>query len=153
MPRQRADRELLARVANVAQVVHAADVDEQRRASEPKTQQRNQRMASREQLRVFARAEQLDRLLRRLSDFVVERRGNHGATSSIARQTRSGVAGMSMLVTPRADSASTTALITAAVDAIVPVSPTPLTPSGFVGLGVSVLPSSNDGNSAADGTM
>ena len=49
---------------------------------------------------------------------------------------------MSISVTPRADSASITALITAGVDAIVPVSPTPLAPSGFVGLGVSVRPSS-----------
>ena len=38
---------------------------------------------------------------------------------------------------PYGESASTTAFITAAVDAIVPVSPTPLTPSGFVVLGVS----------------
>jgi len=44
------------------------------------------------------------------------------------------------------------ALTTAGGAAIVPASPIPLTPSGFVGEGVSVRSSSNDGNSAADGT-
>jgi len=45
-----------------------------------------------------------------------------------------------------------TAFMTAAGDAIAPVSPTPFTPIGFVGLGVSVRWSSQRGNSAADGT-
>ena len=57
-----------------------------------------------------------------------------------------------MSVMPSAASASTTAFITAAGEAIAPVSPTPLTPSGLVGLGVSVRYSSQRGNSAADGT-
>ena len=57
----------------------------------------------------------------------------------------------SMSVTPYGESASTTAFITAGGEAIVPVSPTPFTPSGFVGLGVSVRSSSKDGSSAADG--
>ena len=93
-------------------------------------------MAAGEQLRVLAGAEQLDRVLDGLGDLVVERCGDHRAPPSwIARQTRSGVAGMSMSVTPKGESASTTAFMTAAVEAIVPVSPTPLTPSGFVGLG------------------
>ena len=59
---------------------------------------------------------------------------------------------MSMSVMPYGDRASTTALMTAGVEAIVPVSPTPLTPSGFVGLGVTVRSTSYDGSSAADGT-
>ena len=73
-------------------------------------------------------------------------------TSSSARHTRSGVAGIVMSVMPSSASASTTAFITAAGEAIAPVSPTPFTPSGFVGLGVSVRSSSQRGNSAADGT-
>jgi hypothetical protein len=150
--RQRSDRELLARVPHVAKVADATDVDEQRRPREPQAQQRDQRMSAREELRVVARAEQLDRLLDGLGDFVVERRRDHDVTSFNARHTRSGVAGISMSVMPRVAKASTTAFITAAVEAIVPVSPTPFTPSGFVGLGVSVLPSSNDGTSAAEGT-
>ncbi len=59
--------------------------------------------------------------------------------SSIARQTLSGDAGMSRSVTPKARARRSTALtIVAATEAIVPVSPTPFTPSGFVGLGVTV---------------
>ena len=46
---------------------------------------------------------------------------------------------MSMSVTPNGASASRTALTTAGVEAIVPVSPTPFTPSGLLGLGVTVL--------------
>src|SRR6266508_2895861 len=109
-------------------------------------------MAAREELCFLARAEQHDGVVDRLGDFVVERCGNHCRPSCIARQTRSGVAGMSMSVTPYGASASITALITAGVDAIVPVSPTPFDPRGWVGLGADVRSSSNDGVSAAVGT-
>jgi len=44
------------------------------------------------------------------------------------------------------------ALTTAGVDAMVPASPTPLTPSGFVVAGVSVRPVVNIGRSTADGS-
>jgi hypothetical protein len=57
-----------------------------------------------------------------------------------ARQTRSGVHGMTMSRTPNGRSASTIAFTTAGVDAIVPASPTPFTPSGLVWAGVSVRP-------------
>ena len=40
--------------------------------------------------------------------------------------------------TPMGVSASTTVFMTVGVDAIVPASPMPLTPIGFVGLGVTV---------------
>src|SRR5437763_4991791 len=105
-----------------------------------------------EQLRVLAVAEQLDRVLDGLRHLVVERSRDHRRTSSSARQTRSGVAGIEMSSIPSSASASTTAFITAAGAAIAPVSPTPFTPSGLVGLGVSVRWSSQRGNSAADGT-
>ena len=108
-------------------------------------------MAAREELRVFPLAEELDRVIDALGDLVVERCGNHDLTSSIAFQTRSGVAGSGMSVTPRCESASTTALMTAGAAAIVPVSPTPFTPSGL-SAAVSVRSVSNDGSSAADGT-
>ena len=48
----------------------------------------------------------------------------------VRRQLRFGVAGMSTWVTPRCDSASTTALITAAGEPMVPTSPQPFTPIG-----------------------
>src|SRR5215469_3221365 len=52
-------------------------------------------------------------------------------TEWIACQIRCGVAGMSRCVMPYGDSASTTAFITVAGEAIVPTSPHPLTPSGL----------------------
>ena len=66
--------------------------------------------------------------------------------------TRSGVAGRSMSVMPRWESESMTALITATGDAMVPVSPTPFTPSSFVVEGVSERPSVIEGTSGAAGT-
>ena len=44
------------------------------------------------------------------------------------------------------------ALMTAGVEAIVPASPTPFTPSGLVGLGVTVESVSRPGTSEAAGT-
>lgn len=69
----------------------------------------------------------------------------------MAPATRSGLAGMSTCRTPRWASASTTAFWTAGIAPIVPASPTPFAPSGFRGVGVSVLAVSNDGSSAALG--
>ena len=60
------------------------------------------------------------------------------AASWMARQTRSGVQGMSMWRTPRWATASTMAFWTAGVYPIVPDSPIPLAPSGLRGVGVSV---------------
>src|SRR5207247_11069720 len=56
----------------------------------------------------------------------------------IAAHTRAGVSGLSMWETPRGASASHTAFTSVGTEAIVPVSPTPLTPSGFTGDGVTV---------------
>ncbi len=50
----------------------------------------------------------------------------------------SGVNGMSMCRTPKGDRASTTELTTAGDAPMVPASPTPFTPSGFTGDGVTV---------------
>src|SRR5207245_7885882 len=62
-----------------------------------------------------------------------------------------GLAGMSMSFTPNGLRASATAFISAAVDAMVPASPIPLTPSGLVGLGVTSDSVSNMGRSDAVG--
>jgi hypothetical protein len=51
-------------------------------------------------------------------------------------QIRFGVVGMSMWLTPYCESASTTALVTAAGEPIVPTSPQPFTPIGVCALGV-----------------
>ncbi len=71
----------------------------------------------------------------------------------MAFHTFSGVAGRSTSVTPMWERASTTALMTAGGEAMVPASPMPFTPSGFVGLGVQVRWSSKFGSSGAPGTM
>ena len=57
----------------------------------------------------------------------------------IARQMRSGVAGISMCVTPNSVKASTTALTTAGSAPTQPASPAPLTPSGLVLVGTGLL--------------
>ena len=69
----------------------------------------------------------------------------------MARHTRSGVQGMPTWRTPRCERASTTALCTDGVEPMAPDSPIPLAPSGFRGVGVSVLAVSKKGNSAALG--
>ncbi len=60
----------------------------------------------------------------------------------MAAHTRSGVHGMSMCVTPRCDTASTTAFWIAGVEPMVPDSPMPFAPSGFRGLSVCVFDAS-----------
>src|SRR5260370_1384940 len=69
----------------------------------------------------------------------------------MARQTRSAVHGIGTSVTPSGRRASMTASTTAGVDAIVPASPPPLTPSGVVVDGGSVRSVTNVGRAAAGG--
>ena len=72
--------------------------------------------------------------------------------SWIARHTRSGDAGLSMLSTPRWETASITAFTTAGGDAIVPASPMPFTPSELVVEGVTVRSCTIVGTSIEVGT-
>ena len=65
-----------------------------------------------------------------------------GAQSCIARQTFSGVSGVSRCSTPYGWSASITALTTAGVEPMVAASPIPFTPRGLTGVGVTVRCSS-----------
>src|SRR6266542_6313107 len=119
-------------------------------------------MATRQQLGVLAvLAQQLHRVVRRLRPFVIERRRDHGASPPsvrgaepnpapwMARHTRSGVHGRSMSVMPNGARASITELTTAAGEAMVPVSPTPLTPSSLVVEGVTSRPRVMAGTSDA----
>ena len=57
----------------------------------------------------------------------------------MARQMRSGVAGIGTSVTPSGARASRIAFITVGVEATVPPSPTPLAPNGFVVLGTGLV--------------
>src|SRR5919108_313140 len=82
------------------------------------------------------------------------------APSDVARraawicfQRRSGEAGMSTCLMPSGASASQTALMTAAVAAIVPASPIPLTPRSLVGDGVTVFSECTSGTSFIVGML
>jgi predicted GNAT family acetyltransferase len=70
---------------------------------------------------------------------------------AIARHTRSGVAGISISVTPSALNASMIALITAGGLPTAPASPAPFTPRGFEAHGISSNSTSISGNSFARG--
>ncbi len=84
VPRERADRDPVAVVAHVAEVGEAADVDEQRRPREAEPQQRDQRVAAGEELRVLVAAEQLERLVDRAGAAVLERAGDHAPALAAA---------------------------------------------------------------------
>src|SRR5690606_7465592 len=113
-----------------------AEVHEQCRRGDPELHQRDQRVAARERLRVVAALrEQADRLVERVGRGVVELHRDHAFASWIASHTRIGLSGMFRYVTPSGRSASTVAFTTAGEQAIVPASPTPLTPSELTGDG------------------
>src|SRR5262249_30882305 len=80
-----------------------------------------------------------------------ERRDYADFPSRIARQIFSGVSGMSMWVTPKSRSASTTAFTTAPSAGVVPPSPPARTPSGLVGEATSISSVRNDGSPSARG--
>lgn len=73
--------------------------------------------------------------------------------SWMARQTRCGVQGIATSVTPRWRSASSTPLTMAGVAAMVPASPTPLTPNGFDVAGVQAVAVEKLGRSPAEGMV
>ena len=141
VPRERADRDDVAVLADVRQVADAADVDEHRGLREPQLHQRQQRVPAGQDLRVVGRRRAARSRGRPTRPARTRRQPGSCRTSLvaswIARHTRSGEAGLPTSVTPRCESASTTALTTAGGEAIVPASPMPFTPSGFVVDGVS----------------
>ena len=144
MRRESADRDLAVALADRAEVADPTDVDHDFGLREPELHRGDQAVAAREHLRVLAvPGEEPERLLERRRPDIIERGGDHDRPpfSWIARQTRSGVNGRSRWRMPSGESASTTAFAIAGVAPIVPASPTPFTPSGFEGDGVSVLPS------------
>ena len=99
--RERADRDRVAVLAHVREVGEPADVHQQLGTSEPEPHERQQRVPAREELRVGAGAEELDRVVDGLGDLVVEGCGDHFAPPSCsARQTFSGLAGIVTSVTP-----------------------------------------------------
>src|SRR3989475_615545 len=136
---QRADAQLVPVFLDVVEVLQAVDVDDCRRLRESEPHQRNQAVPTGEHLCVLSIfAEQLGRLLHRGGTCVFECGWNHLLAPFIMCQSLSGVAGMSTCLMPSGLSASQMALITAALAAMVPASPIPLTPKELVGEGVTV---------------
>src|SRR5213593_351944 len=68
-----ADCDRLTRVADVRQLLDATDVDQQGRPRHPQAEERQQRMATRERLRVATTPEERHRLIDRRCNLVVER--------------------------------------------------------------------------------
>src|SRR5690606_40364751 len=137
-------------------LLQPSHVDQRAGVGQPQPQQRQQRLPAGQRLGVLTRlGQRLARLLEGAGTDVLEGSGDHAAPPFAlcrARQTRSGVHGIRTSFTPYGRSASTTALTTAGVAAMVPASPTPLTPSGLVVAGVSVRSVTNSGRSAAVGS-
>src|SRR5206468_8913538 len=153
--RERADDDGAILALDLTEAGDAADVDQQFGLGEPELHQGNETVAAGQHLRVARPTECFDRLVDGRGRCVGERVRDHRRASPALRmacQTFSAVSGMSICLMPSGDSASITALTIAGVDAIVPASPIPLTPSGFVFVSVTVWSSANGGTSAAVGT-
>ena len=150
MRRQRADGDGLMARRHFFQPADAAQVDDDRRRGKTQFHQRNQAVTAGEHFGVLAVfPHQTHRFLQGFGGVVIE--GNHRLFSRMSFQSFSGRKGKSMCRTPKGFSASITALAIAGVEPIVPASPTPLTPMGLTGDGVTVLPSSKRGKSCALG--
>ena len=139
---QRADGDVVAGVADVRQVGEAADVDEHGGWARRSFISGSRRWPPARNLASSpCSPSEADRLFGRLGPDVVERGGDHwrappfaGRWPWMAAHTFCGHGRhRRRRVTPSADSASTMALMTAGAAPIVPASPMPLTPSGFVG--------------------
>ncbi len=140
MPSECTDGDVVAAVAYVRQVAQPTDVDQHRRRRQPQLHQGQQRVTAGQQLGVLAvLPEQLHGVIGRLGPHVVEAGRDHRDFASwMSDHSRCGDAGISTSVMPKGDNASTMALITAGVAAMVPASPMPFTPRMFVGDGVTV---------------
>ena len=75
---ERADRDPVSVLAEIREVVQTADVDQRRRRRDAQLQQRQQRLAAGEELRVVpVFPEQLARMVNRFGDLVLELRRDH----------------------------------------------------------------------------
>ena len=138
MRRHGADPHDAVALRDPAESRHARQIDDFARRGQPQLHQRNQAHAAGEDLPVAA-FDQRQRFLQRRGRGVFEFLRDHARPPCwISFQIFCGVSGMSMCRTPNGESASTTEFTTAGEHPIVPASPTPFTPSGFTGDGVSV---------------
>src|SRR5690606_17770397 len=140
------DDELPSLLADLTQAIDLAQVHQQLRSGHPHPQHRHQRLPAANDLRVIPA---VDECLNNTGDVawsgVVEGDRPHWVTSSFepraswrADHTFTGVTGIVMSLTPRGRRASRTPLTMAGGAAVVPVSPTALTPRVFVVASVTV---------------
>src|SRR5262245_28417717 len=146
---QRADAQFAGIFRDVRKLRQFSDVDQHCGGGEPELHHWYQAMTAGYNFRLLAvLLQEADCFAERCCNGVVEVLSNHDAFLPLMMfQSFSGRTGVSTCVTPNGESASTTALTTAGVDPIVPASPTPLTPIGLTGDGVTVRSSSRFGRS------
>src|SRR4051812_40818330 len=155
--RQGADGKTAAvQLANALQLGDPTDVHELVGEGEPHLEERQQTLSTGQKLdRTVTARQSAQRLIDGRRALVIERCRDHAwppCAVCIARQTVCGVYGISRCRMPSGLRPSMTAFATAAVLAIAPASPTPLTPIGLTGDGVTVSSSSICGNQDARGT-
>jgi hypothetical protein len=85
---QRADRDAVAVVADVAELVEPAEVDEHRRPRDPELHRRDERVPAGEQLRVLVASERLDRVVDGGGAVVLEGRRDHALALAAASTAR-----------------------------------------------------------------
>jgi hypothetical protein len=85
VPGQRADRDMRSLVGDVGKLTQATQVDDYLGGGQPQFHQRQQRMASGQELRVLAVfGHQVNRLFRRPGPHIGKRRGDHAETAAAA---------------------------------------------------------------------
>src|SRR5690606_12326588 len=139
---------------NRLEFVRASDVHQCAVFGQPQFHSREQTVPAGQGFGVLYFREHLYRFVQRFGTVIVKGTRPHRSFSPLACRTfhiLRGVSGIPRCFTPNRDRASTTAFTNAGVEAMVPVSPAPLTPSGLTGDGVSVRSSSNVGSRSARG--
>src|SRR4029077_21240040 len=122
--RQRADRDVAVFLTDIAEVADAADVHQEGRRRQAQLHQRDEAMPTSEDLRLLPMLHQFGHSLRQgARDDVIECGWRHRFVPPlrcISAQSFWGVPGIAPSLTPNGSSVSTTAFITATVEAIVP---------------------------------
>src|ERR1700722_3436764 len=137
LPHHRADAQCVAVHLDRIQARHRIEIDQVGGTGETKIEQRHQRLPARQHAGVVQFRQQDEKLRARTRGMIAKRSRLHPAAFSAAN-IRAGVMGNSVMVTPKSRNASSTAEVTAAEAAIVPLSPAPLMPSGLSGVGDSM---------------
>src|SRR5574341_1205196 len=129
-----------------ADLRNMADIDEHLRLTQAQLHERHEAVSARNQFACPLAGLQLPkRIVHRRGALVVECCGDHARPPWMMRHNFSGRSIMSTCLTPNALKASTAAETIHGVEPRVPASPTPFAPSGFTGVGVTVLSSSKRG--------